>query len=223
MKEKLKGLDLLNFITLNFLIGSIFGTYYEQIITLVEHLIKDGQVVWVSRSGLIYGPLSPAYGLGTVLVMLIFCMYSKKNYQKLKVFIYASLFGGAFEYLVSFFQEKIFGSVSWDYSSFFLNIGGRTTVIYMLFWGVAVMLYIYYLYPLLIKFYLKVKGKIANVIFLILFVLLIADITISALAIYRQNMRHKNIEAKTFIGRFCDEHYPDDYLKKIYDNLTFVD
>lgn len=222
MKQKLKGLDLLNFVSLNFLIGSIFGTYYEQIITLVEHLIKDGKITWVSRSGLIYGPLSPVYGLGTILVLFLFCLPGK-NYNKFKVFIYATFFGGAFEYLVSFFQEKIFGSVSWDYSNFFLNIGGRTTVIYMIFWGLSVMLYIYYLYPLLIKFYFKVKGKIANIIFISIFLILIFDITISAIAIYRQNMRHKKIEAKTFIGRFCDEYYTDEYLKKIYDNLIFVD
>lgn len=222
MKQKLKGLDLLNFVTLNFCIGSIFGTYYEQIITLVEHLIKEGKIIWVSRSGLIYGPLSPVYGLGTILVLFLFCLPGKK-YNKLKVFIYGTLFGGAFEFLISFFQEKIFGSVSWDYTGYFLNIGGRTTVIYMLFWGLSIMLYIYFLYPFLKKNYFKFKGKICNFICLFLLIFLIFDITISALAIYRQNMRHKNIAAKTFIGRFCDEHYPDDYLKKIYDNLTFVD
>lgn len=222
MQEKLKKLDLVNFVALNFLIGSIVGTYYEQIITLVEHLIKDGKIIWFSRSGLIYGPLSPAYGLGTILVLFLFCLPGKK-YKKWKVFIYATLFGGAFEYLMSFFQEKIFGSISWDYTGYFLNIGGRTTVIYMLFWGIAVMLYIYYLYPFLLKYYLKFKGKIMNVVCLLIFVLLICDIAISAAAIFRQNMRHKNIEAKTFIGRFCDEHYTDEYLKKIYDNLIFVD
>ena len=222
MKQKLKGLDLLNFVALNFLIGSIFGTYYEEIITLVEHLIKEGKIIWVSRSGLIYGPLSPVYGLGTILVLFLFCLPGKQ-YKKFKVFIYGTLFGGAFEFLVSFFQEKIFGSISWDYTGYFLNIGGRTTVIYMLFWGLSIMFYIYWLYPNLKKIYFKCKGKWCNIFCFIILAFLIFDITISALAIYRQNMRHKNIEAKTFIGRFCDEHYPDEYLKKIYDNLTFVD
>ena len=93
----------------------------------------------------------------------------------------------------------------------------------MLFWGCAVMLFIYYFYPFLLKIYLKTKGKLVNVICIIFFILLICDIAISACAIFRQNLRHKNIEAKTPIGRFCDKHYSDEYLKKIYDNLIFVD
>lgn len=222
MKEKLKGLDLFNFVTIIFILGSIFGTYYEQIITYFEYLIRFGKGIWVSRSGLIYGPLSPMYGLGTILVFFIFCLPEKK-YKKWKVFVGGTIFGGFFEYFASFFQEKIFGSISWDYTGYFLNIGGRTTVLYMLFWGCAVMLFIYYLNPFLLKLYLKYKGKLLNVICIILFILLISDIVVSACAIFRQNLRHKNIEAKTPIGRFCDQHYPDEYLKKIYDNLVFVD
>ena len=78
MKQKIKGIDLFNLVTICFLLGSIFGTYYEQIITYFEYLIRFGKGIWVSRSGLIYGPLSPMYGLGIILVLFIFCLPEKK-------------------------------------------------------------------------------------------------------------------------------------------------
>ena len=55
--------------------------------------------------------------------------------------------GGGFEYLCSLFQEKVFGTVSWDYSHQMFNIGGRTSLKYMIIWGVLALIVVKVIYP----------------------------------------------------------------------------
>ncbi len=212
--------DIFNKFVFMFIIGSVLGTYHEQILYLIKHYLVSGEITWVSRRGLLYGPFSPIYGIGAVIIYFLFCFKKRKWYVS---FTYGCLLGGIYEYVMSFLQEKIWGTVSWDYSNRFLNIGGRTTVPYMIFWGLLALAFVYFIYPLICKIYNKIPSKIANVVFIVLFIFLVGDILISVVAVTRQSLRHKGVEAKTFIGRFCDKHYTDEFLKKIYANTWFVE
>ena len=99
-----------------------------------------------------------------------------------------------------------------------LNINGRTTVPFMIFWGLLVLGFIYGICPLINKWYAKMSHKVANSIALCLFVFLSFDISISVIAVNRQELRDNGVPPKTFVGRFCDKHYDDEYLAKVYDN-----
>lgn len=55
-----------------FVIGSVFGDYYERIINLVGHSWGGEHWFWERRSGVIYGPFSVIYGLGAVIMVLAF-------------------------------------------------------------------------------------------------------------------------------------------------------
>lgn len=101
-------------IFLLFMIGCLIGCFME----MINHFLHYGNVV--SRSGLIYGPLNPVYGFGIILFVL--CL--SKVEKPVHIFILGMFLGGGFEYLCSLFQEKVFGTVSWDYSHQMFNIGG---------------------------------------------------------------------------------------------------
>ena len=64
-----------------FLIASVFGVYYEQILNFVTHYLRDGSIYWQVRRGVIYGPLSPIYGIGAVL-MVYFLLRKKGQFGK---------------------------------------------------------------------------------------------------------------------------------------------
>ena len=49
------------------------------------------------------------------------------------------------------------------------------------------------------------------------------DITISCMAVNRQQERHDNIPAKNQIDVFLDNTYPDEYLDRIYNNKREID
>ncbi len=127
-----------------------------------------------------------------------------------------------FEYIISFLMELVLRAKSWDYSSYFLNINGRTTIPYMLFWGLGIMLLIHFVYPILSKWIESIPKKIGDILVIFLVIFMTFNMIISWTALGRQVLRHKGYEPFTIIGEFYDKVYTDEFLKKIYRNMSFV-
>lgn len=200
-----------------FIIGCIFGTYYEMILNLVRHYLKDGSIFWETRSGLLYGPFSPVYGLGA-LIMSYFL--ADKNYKWWQILLYGAILGGVVEYLLSFLQETFTGTISWNYKDDLLNINGRTTIPLMFLWGFICLVFIKIIYPFLSNLIEKIPVHSGTIIFNIVLTLLIIDMALSFTAVIRQALRRNNYPAYTFIGEFCDKVYTDERLKKSYPNMV---
>ncbi len=221
-QERLKAVDwrkTFNQTVLVFTIGCIFGTYYEEILTLVRHLIATGELDWVSRRGLIYGPFSPVYGIGAVGIYYIFYLTKAKW---LVCLLGGAVVGGGLEFVLSVLQEVIFHSRSWNYTGKFLSIDGRTTVPIALLWGVLVLVAARWLYPMLERAYDKLKGKKMNIFCIVLTVFLAFDITLSVAASLRQAERRKGEPATNEIDSFLDEHFSDERMRQVYDNAVPV-
>lgn len=115
-----------------FLVGSVIGTIYEELLYGVQTWYATGSWEWTVRRGVIYGPFNVIYGFGAVVMVYLLL---RKKYTNWQIFLYASLLGGIVEYVVSLLQEVFTHTTSWDYSNYFLNINGRTTVPFMVVWG----------------------------------------------------------------------------------------
>ena len=207
MKEKINELTKIFII---FMIGSIIGYIVEMIVALVQ----EGH--FESRQGVIYGPFTPVYGIGIIVYYI--CFKKIKTREKKKIFLISMLIGGIIEYLCSFLQEKIFGTVSWDYSNWILNINGRTTLIHCTYWGVAGLLYISYIETLIPKIEEKIKKNSIKIITYTVAILMVFNIGISSMAAIRQKERINNIQAKNSIDNFLDANYPDEYMNRIFAN-----
>ena len=199
-----------------FMLGSVFGVYYEQILNLIKSLLKNGTIFWEYRRGVIYGPFNPLYGFAAIILIWFF---KRKKYTNLKIFIYGSLIGGFFEYMVCFLQEKITGQVSWDYSKQLLNINGRTTIPIMLFWGFLTVLLVSYVYPFISKYIEKMPYNLGGFLTKVCLVFMIINCLISWGAVIRQGFRIRGAKQYTIIDKFFDKYYPDDYLRKKYPNM----
>lgn len=116
-----------------FLVGSVIGTIYEELLYGVQTWYATGSWEWTVRRGVIYGPFNVIYGFGAVVMVYLLL---RKKYTNWQIFLYASLLGGIVEYVVSLLQEVFTHTTSWDYSNYFLNINGRTTVPFMVVWGI---------------------------------------------------------------------------------------
>ena len=53
----------------------------------------------------------------------------------------------------SYFQELLFGTISWDYSNLWFNINGRTSLLHCTYWGIGGVLFMKYV--MLIYLYLQ--------------------------------------------------------------------
>ena len=195
-------------IFLLFMIGCLIGCFME----MINHFLHYGNVV--SRSGLIYGPLNPIYGFGIILFVL--CL--SKVEKPVHIFILGMFLGGGFEYLCSLFQEKVFGTVSWDYSHQMFNIGGRTSLKYMIIWGFMALLVMKVIYPFLSNLIERVPVNFGNVLTMFLTLFMIFNVCISVMACLRQSERSLGLKASNGMEVFLDKHYPDERLNEIFEN-----
>ena len=197
-----------------FIIGSILGYIFEMIVALVQ------KGYFESRKGLIYGPFTQVYGIGLVIYYLILSNINTKS--KFKIFFITAILGGIVEYICSLAQEKIFGTVSWDYSHLMFNINGRTSLLHCTYWGIAGILYITYINPLLEKLKQNINKTSLRVITLICSIFMIFDIYISCIAAERQLERRMNITPRDKLDIFLDKYYSDEYMDKIFANKKEV-
>ena len=197
-----------------FIIGSIAGFIFE--ITVV--FFQKGY--FELRQGLIYGPFIPVYGIGAMLYYVVLNKNKLKN--KLQIFLITMLLGGLTEYLCSFTQEKLFGTISWDYSYLPFNINGRTSLLHCIYWGIGGILYVTYIEPIIEKMREKINKNCIRIITIILALFMIFDITISWMAAERQIERKSNVEPENKMDLFFDEYYPDEYIDRIFNNKKYV-
>ena len=195
-----------------FVIGSIFGFFAEMLYALVYTRALE------VRQGLIYGPFIQIYGIGAVAYYILISNVQDPK----KAFFSGMIMGGILEYLCSFFQEIFFGTISWDYSNLFMNVNGRTCLLYCVYWGIIAVLFLKLVYPLLLKIepFIYKKGVKIVTVFMMLFMTF--DIVISCMAGNRQKERHKNIPANSMVDEFLDRAYPDELLDRIYNNKKEV-
>lgn len=198
-----------------FFIGCFLGVVIET----VWCLVKRGH--YESRVGLIYGPFNLVYGFGA-LAMAVGLHWLRKK-RKLYIFLGGFVTGSVVEYVCSFVQEKMFGSVSWDYSALPFNLSGRINLLYSVFWGLLAILWIKILYPLLSLLIMKIPDRVGKILTYALLVFLIFDTLMSALAVIRWQARISGRAggATSVIWKFFDEHYPNKKMKRIYPNMKF--
>lgn len=134
-----------------FLSSSFLGCLFEM------GVVWLGTGVLMSRSSLLYGAVSVVWGLGALLMLLI--LYPLRRYGPGTVFAGGMILGGGFEYLASLLLELTYHRLFWDYSHMPLNLDGRTNLLYAAFWGLAGVVWVYWLTPRLLKLLDKISPK----------------------------------------------------------------
>ena len=196
-----------------FMLGSVLGFLVEG----VCHILKAG--VWESHSAVVWGPFCIIYGIGAVAVYLLSCRLSQRSivYQ----FAAFTFSGAVIEYVSSLFQEICFGSVSWDYSDHFMNIGGRVSLQMALFWGVLGVLFIYFIFPAINSTLSRIQGKALNAACVSLSVFMAVNLMVTVAALVRWQQRQNDIPAKSVVGEVLDNHFSDADMVRLYPNMRF--
>jgi hypothetical protein len=193
-----------------YVIGCMIGTYYEEILTLC----RSGQ--WLSRQGIIYGPFNPVYGAGFLAFSALLCRNLKRKWWL--TYIYSCLIGGATEMISSLIGEYVFKANAWDYSDKFLNIMGRTTIPYMLFWGAGGLIFVKVVYPALSRLIEFTPKRIGNAIMPTFMIFVLLSHVVSYAALFRYGTRSEGQPASSGIEKVLDKYYDDSFMKQYYDN-----
>ena len=177
--------------------------------------------VYQDRAGMLYGPFSPIYGVGAVLMTVALNRFHDKN--PIIIFLVSAVIGGAFEFFVSWFMQTAFGITAWDYTGTFLSIGGRTNGMFMCMWGFLGLVWIKLALPTMLKIVNKIPWNWRYTVTVVCaaFMIFNAVMTLAALDCWYQResgtMDYKNPSA---IVEFCNEHYDNDFMTNRFQSMT---
>ena len=198
-----------------FFLGAFLGDIIETIFCRVT------AGVWMSRSSVVWGPFSIVWGLGAVLLTALLYKYRHKSDGY--IFLVGTVAGGAYEYFCSVFTEVVFGTVFWDYSHLPFNLGGRINLLYCFFWGIAAVVWLKVVYPILSGWIEKLPLQTGKLLTWALIVFMIVNIIVSALAMARFVQRQSGpAPADNALAQILDRRFPDERMERIYPNIKFV-
>ena len=172
----------------------------------------------MSRSSVLYGPFSIVWGIGAVVLTLVLSRFAHKPDRY--IFFIGALIGGVYEYGCSLFTEIVLGTVFWDYSWMPFNIGGRTNLLYMGFWGILSVVWIKFIYPKMSQLIEKLPALQGKIITWILIVFMICNAMLSAMALVRYTQRKEGIDASNVVEEFIDATYEDAHIEKVWPNMV---
>lgn len=178
--------------------------------------------VWMSRSSVVWGPFSVVWGLGAVLLTAVLYKYKDRNDRY--IFLVGTVAGGAYEYICSVFTELVFGAVFWDYSHIPFNLGGRVNLLYCFFWGIAAVVWLKGIYPVLSKWIERLPIRVGKAATWLMLVFMVANMTVSGLALARYTERNtSDAPSQSALGELLDTHFPDERMERIYPKAVLVE
>jgi len=153
--------------------------------------------------GFLNGPLCPIYGFGIIAVVK-FLMPVKNNLFLL--FIGSIFITSLLELLTGFVLEKMFNHKWWDYSDKPFNIGGYICPLFSLMWGIACLIVVDKIHPMISGLVYIIPDTAAVVFLAITSIVLLVDLVATVNTIFKLNKKLKHIEElSAMIKKSSDE------------------
>ena len=203
-------LDVFNIFWL-FVVGSVVGLAIETLYRFIMHGVLE------DRAGMLWGPFSPIYGFGAVILTV--CLNRLWKANPLFIILASAVIGGAFEYATSWFMEVAFGITAWDYTGDWLSIGGRTSGKYMACWGVLGFMWIRWALPKLLWLINLIPWKVRYTITAIGLVLIVIDGLMTLMALDCWYGRVSGTPQDAPITRFFAEHFDNAFMTQRFQTM----
>ncbi|HJG30700.1 MAG TPA: putative ABC transporter permease [Collinsella ihuae] len=223
-----EGYIQLNFFNLFwvFVVCCVLGLIIETIYHMV--IVEPG--VYQDRAGMLFGPFSPIYGFGAVLMTVALNRFYRSN--PVIIFVVSAIIGGLFEAAVSWFMQTGFGAVAWDYSGSTIFglfpdpvavlFGGRTSTLFMCMWGALGFVWIKLCLPWLLKLINIIPWKLRYSFTALCTVLMVVNgvMTLQALDCWFERL--SGVAGTTPVEQFYAEHFDNDYMEHRFESMTIT-
>lgn len=146
--------------------------------------VLESFLAWISRSGfksgILYGPWTPIYGIGVVVILLLsnyffMNLHMPRWIETIVVFIIVAIFLSCLELIGGVLIEKIFNISFWSYENHKFNIGSYISLEMTFIWGIATVLFIYIVNPL----FKKIIELIPNALTIVFLIIMVMDFGIT--------------------------------------------
>ncbi len=197
------------------------------IIEVIFHMVWVDPGVYQDRAGLLFGPFSPIYGFGAVLLTVALNRFYKKNF--LVIFIVSAIIGGVFEAAVGWWMQTSFGAIAWAYSYELLPgipdpmailFAGRTSTPFMLMWGTLGLFWIKVCLPRLLKLINLIPWKMRYSLTSVVTALMLVNGVMTLQALDCWFCRVSGLEPSSPVEQFYAEHFDNAYMEHRFQTMT---
>ena len=200
------------------------------VIETVYHMVVVDPGVYQDRAGMLYGPFSPIYGFGAVLMTVALNRFYRAN--PVVIFLVSAVVGGLFEAAVSWFMQVGFGAVAWDYSGstifglfpdlIAVLFQGRTSTLFMCMWGALGFVWIKVCLPWLLKLINLIPWQARYSFTTVCAILMLVNgvMTLQSLECWYQ--RESGLPPTSPVEEFYAEHYDDAYMAHRFQSMTIT-
>lgn len=152
--------------------------------------------------GFLNGPICPVYGFGVVLVTWILRPVED---QIVWLFLGSVIVTSVLEFITGYVLERFFHDKWWDYSGEPFNIKGYICPKFSILWGLACVIIVDRIHPLIQRFVQGIPYRGGIVVLLILYAILFADLisTVMTIVHWRKRLRLMD-EIAMEIRKFSD-------------------
>lgn len=168
-------IDYLNFYNIisYFIIYSFFGWSLE----VVYQAVEQGKFI---NRGFLNGPYCPIYGFGVIIVV---GMLEPIKNNLIILYLGSVILTSLLELFTGFILEKIFNMKWWDYSQDKFNLHGYICLKFSLLWGVACLIVVRLIHPLISVFVSKIPHTLGIIVISVIMLCFVSDMIFTILAI----------------------------------------
>lgn len=211
--QERKPLDLgLFHIVFIFLACSFIGLAAE---TLVSFAV-DGR--WESRAGFVFGPFSPLYGLGAVLMTL--AANPLRDRPAIVQFLVTGAVGGALEYFTGWFLETRYGIVAWSYIDQPFNFHGHTCLAMCAVWGLVGTVWAISALPRAVKLAERIPEHARRPFTMAALAFIAVDSTLTLSAFDSWFWRLSGAPVQGPVQEFCAAVFPDSFMSMRFETMS---
>lgn len=180
-------IDILGFSLYEMCLLFIVWSFIGWAIEVCAHALKMGEY---SNRGFLSMPICPIYGFGVLIITILLHPFMD---IPILMFICSSLICTAFELFVGVTMKMIFHNVWWDYSDEHFNFKGYICLKTSILWGMGCLIVEYCAEPQIEWLVDSIPTTAGTVFIGVMGVLIIIDCSNSVAAVYRLNLRLKEI------------------------------
>ncbi len=197
-----------------FFIGCMAGLLLEEIWMLATAGLTENRV------GLVWGPFSPLYGTGAVLLTVLCFQLRRHNAGALAIFLVSAAIGGGLEQVTGWAMETLFNATSWSYSHLPDHITKWVAWRFLFFWGLLGLVWARTVMPRLL-YQIGMPTSQRQILFVTLVaVYLVADIGMTMACFNRKTARDAGVPARTAFEQWVDTNYSDEFISGRFQNLV---
>ena len=222
-----KGYIELNFFNLFwvFVVCCVLGLILETI----WHFVVVEPGAYQDRAGLLFGPFSPIYGFGAVLMTVFLNRLYDNN--PIWIFLASAVIGTLFEYATAMFMQMGFGAISWDYSQATIFglpdplaqiSDGHVSTMFACMWGALGCIWIKWCLPHLLKLINLIPWTWRYSLTTVCAALMLIDgvMTLQSLDCWFERVSGQPIS--TPVEQFYAEHFDNGYMQHRFQSMTIT-